>query len=224
MAKLTLTFKDKLLQVFYLQPDIPVHIGNDETNTVFIDSMAVAPVHAVLLYRDDDNAFIKPLNDQFPIYFNGEPTERHDLESGDKIFIGKHMLQYVVESNNIEMPQDVQPADEDAADESDHQEVDIGGIPDYTAEDSSVDANFQVMSGKHIGRVIPLTRGMTRLGKAGSGVVVVAKRKDGFYASSLEGESKINVNGKPFGQDTIKLNENDILEIDNIEMLFFMDE
>ena len=85
------------------------------------------------------------------------------------------------------------------------------------------DANLQVMNGQHIGRVLPLKKSMTRFGHSGSGVGVIARRKDGYFISSLEGDSRITVNQTPLGNKTISLNNNDVIVIDSISRQFFFE-
>ena len=85
------------------------------------------------------------------------------------------------------------------------------------------DANLQVMDGQHIGRVLPLKKSMTRFGNSGSGIIIITRRKDGYFISSLESNSNITVNKEPLADKTINLSNNDILVIDNTSMQFFFE-
>ena len=89
---------------------------------------------------------------------------------------------------------------------------------------SSTEANLQILNGKHIGRLIPLNRALTRLGKAGSGIVVIARRKEGYFLSPLESEQTIRVNKHSVGQQSIRLAHGDTLEIDETAMQFFVEQ
>lgn len=80
-------------------------------------------------------------------------------------------------------------------------------------------ASLQILNGKHIGRIIPLKHALTRLGNHGS-VAVIARRKNGYFLSSLTGGENIKVNGHPLGGQTIQLNGGDKLEIDHCQFLF----
>ncbi len=79
MAKLTVFFKDKAIQSDLYENGI-VRIGRDETNDLTIDSLAVAPAHAVLIILDGD-CTIKQLNDEFPLIINGEKVKSGNLNN-----------------------------------------------------------------------------------------------------------------------------------------------
>ena len=63
---------------------------------------------------------------------------------------------------------------------------------------------------------------MTRLGRSGSAVVVIAKRKDGFFISALENNGSITINNQPLNDKSLKLNHNDVIIIDSTTLQFFM--
>lgn len=92
MAKLTVFFKDKAIHSSLFENGI-VHIGRDETNDLTIDSLTVAPAHAVIIIRDDD-CTIKQLNDEFPLIVNGERTKTCNLNDNDMISMGRHDIMF----------------------------------------------------------------------------------------------------------------------------------
>ena len=73
MPKLTVYFKDKEIESFMFDEG-QVRIGRDETNEIIIDSLAIAPVHAVITLNNGV-ASIRPLQGEFPITVNGEKTK-----------------------------------------------------------------------------------------------------------------------------------------------------
>ncbi len=211
MATLTLTFKDKVIRSHRLKTDVPIHIGRADSNDICIDSLAVAPTHAVVVRNSEGTTVIKQLNDDFPVTVNDLPGHEHQLNEGDRISIGKHVLRYSDAETVQELSQNSQihPSWLD-------QEI---GLSVKTPE-----ANLQILNGKHIGRLIPLKRPLTRLGKTGSSIVVIAKRKEGYFLSPLEGEQAISVNSQSLGQQTIRLSHGDTLEIDETAMQFFVEQ
>jgi FHA domain len=211
MAKLTLTFKDKVIRAYRLETDVPAHIGQAESNEIRIDSLAVAPTHAVVVCNKKGETIIKQLNDEFPLTVNDLPGREHQLNEGDRISIGKHVLQYSDAATPKELSQNSQLQPNWL-----NQEIKLSvKVPE---------ANLQILNGKHIGRLIPLKRALTRLGKTGSGIVVIAKRKGGYFLSPLEGEQAIKVNSQSLGQETIRLSHGDTLEIDETAMQFFVEQ
>jgi hypothetical protein len=62
---------------------------------------------------------------------------------------------------------------------------------------------------------------MTRLGQSGSGVIVISKRKDGYFVSVLENIGNILLNNMLLNDSTVKLNDKDVLVINDTSLQFF---
>lgn len=210
MAKLTVFFKDKAIHSNLFENGV-VHIGRDETNDLTIDSLAVAPAHAVIVIRDNDCS-IKQLNDEFPLIINGEATKACNLNNNDMISMGKHAIIFSA-TETVETPTVFNDLiDQDV--KSLNREID-GGL-------RSPSANLQVMNGANIGKILPLKNAMTRLGHAGNGVIAISKRKDGYFVSVLENSGTITLNNAPLNDSSLKLNTNDVLVVDNTSLQFFL--
>lgn len=210
MAKLTVFFKGKAIHSNLFENGI-VHIGRDETNDLTIDSLAVAPAHAVMIIRDDD-CTIKRLNDNFPLIINGKQTKASNLNNNDTISMGKHDIIFNTTKSVDILPQSANLIDKDV--ESLNQEID-------NALHLPV-ANLQIMNGYNIGKILHLKKAMTRLGHSGSGVIVISKRKEGYFVSTLENIGTITINNEPLNDKSHKLNHNDVLVIDNTSLQFFL--
>ncbi len=215
MAKLTVFFKYKAIDSFLFEKGV-VHIGRDETNDLTIDSLAVAPAHAAIINRDNVST-IKQLNDNFPLIVNGQKTKECELNHNDTITIGKHDIVYSI-TESVGQP--------NLGSQNDGNYVDYSKPPDagFDSEDDHVPpASLQVMNGTNIGKVLPLKKAMTRLGNAGNGVVVISKRKDGYYISALENLGTLTLNSTPLGNHYLKLNNNDVMVINQTSLQFFFD-
>ncbi|MFZ2450759.1 MAG: FHA domain-containing protein [Methylovulum miyakonense] len=212
MAKLTVFFKYKAIDSYLFEKGV-VHIGRDETNDLTIDSLAVAPAHAAIINRGNVSS-IKQLNENFPLIVNGQKVKECELNHNDTITIGKHDIVYsVTESAD---PEAAHPKDEN---------FDYSKTPatfDMEEEATLPPANLQVLNGINIGKVLPIKKSMTRLGNAGSGVVVISKRKDAYYISALENKGTLKVNDLPFADSNIKLNNNDVIVINGTSLQFFL--
>jgi pSer/pThr/pTyr-binding forkhead associated (FHA) protein len=192
MATLTVYFKSAIVRVYSLQTDTIIHIGRDETNELAIDSPDFAPAHAVVALRGNE-CVIKQLNDDFPLIINGKIKKVANLHQGDIITIGRHELIYGIEMNNN----------------------------NPTPSHSSV-ANYQIVNGAQIGKIFPLKPPMTLIGEQGRGMVIVSKRKDGYFASILEKTDTITLNAQPLGRNTLKLNHKDILVVGQTTVQFYL--
>lgn len=213
MAKLTVYFKDKPIQSGIYDTGV-VHIGRDDSNDLVVDSLAVAPAHAVVVIKEG-SCIIKQLNEKFPLLVNSQATKEHSLQNNDIINVGKHYIVYSTTESILDNPR--------FAPSTDSQDLDVLALNaklDQVVKQP--EAHLQVMDGLHIGRILPLKKVMTRLGHEGAGLVVIARRKDGYYVSALQGHEGLRVNKQPLGDQTLLLKPNDILEIDKTPMLFFM--
>ncbi|MDO9103591.1 MAG: FHA domain-containing protein [Methylovulum sp.] len=211
MAKLTVFFKYKAIDSYLFDNGI-IHIGRDETNNITIDSLAVAPAHAAVIIRGDV-ATIKQLNDNFPLIINGQKIKECGLKDNDTITIGKHDIVYNTTTESVtetETSEKVTVFGKEA----------LSYDPD--SEIHMPTASLQVMNGSSIGKVMSLKKSMTRLGSNGSGVVVIAKRKDGYFVSTLENVGTIALNGNPIENNYLKLNHNDVLTLNNVSLQFFL--
>lgn len=207
MAKLTVFFKDKPIHSSIFESGV-IHIGRDETNDLRIDSLAIAPAHAAIIVHDPEST-IKQLNADFPLIINGKQLKEGQLTNGDTITMGKHRIMYSSTEAFAPAPSSKEPESETLNQElSNHEQL--------------PEANFQVMGGKHIGRLVPLKKTMTRLGRNGSGIIIVTRRKEGYYVSMLEPDEHIKINNSPLADQTLLLKNNDVLLVDNIPMQFFM--
>lgn len=196
MARLIVTFKDRTLQELPIETQ-EIGIGREPHNALHIDSLAIAPRHA-LVKMADGGPTLYPLDAQHPVFVNDQRITEHRLANGDRITIGKHEIIY----------RDDEPQ--------------FGGTaPTLKPLGNVREASLQVLKGKNIGLMIPLRGGMTRLGKDESGSAVIAKRKDGFFLSALSAAQSVHVNDAAVGEHTVRLNTGDTIRIGEHLFQFF---
>ncbi len=208
MAKLTVFFNYKETYSKMFGSSI-VRIGRDETNDIVIDSDDVAAAHAAIIIRDND-AQIKRLNGASPLIINGKKVNQAMLENSDMISLGKHVIVYNT-----------------TADDPAHKNQATTNTTSVFSQDIEHEllvptANLQIINGANIGKILHLKKAMTRLGHNGSGVIVIAKRKDGYFVSALENKGSITVNSVDLGEHYLKLNHGDILTLNSTAMQFFL--
>lgn len=214
MAKFTVYFKDKAIHTGVFDSGI-VRIGRDDTNDLVVDSLAVAPAHAVVVIKDG-NCVMKQMNEKFPLLVNNQPTKEWQLQNNDIINIGKH---YIVYNTTDEFSEKVL-----VNTLGNSIDADVQALNEKLEETvKTPDASLQVLNGVHIGRILPLKKAMTRLGHEGAGIIVIARRKDGYYVSALQGHDGLSVNNEPLGDRTVQLQNNDVVVVDRTSMQFFLD-
>jgi len=93
MAKVILKYKDVELKEILVTKEI-VTIGRLEDNDIIIDSLAVSRHHARI--RIEYDIFIlEDLNSMNGTFINNKRIDRCELNSGDRILIGKHELVFL---------------------------------------------------------------------------------------------------------------------------------
>ncbi len=207
MAKFTVYFKDKALDSGIFDAGI-VHIGRDETNEITVDSLSVAPIHAVVVIKEN-GSIIKQLSSDHALIINGEQTEEHVLSNNDRIELDKHYILY----NTTETLTNAFTPNSDKAENTLNKQL---------SENAQLpEASLQILTGPHIGRIIALKKAMTRIGNSNAGIAVISRRKDGFHVSALENPEKLEVSNQPVGENSVKLSDNDIITINDVSMQFF---
>lgn len=200
MSKLTITFKDIPLQSIELGRN-EVSIGRDPANIIHIDSLALADFHAIVKFTAEGYV-IERLREDFPVSINGRQISLESLSDGDHILIGKHNLYFTHEP----APQRITPVPEPA--------------PKNVFR--SFEGSFQIMNGKKIGMVIPLKQAVTQIGKGPAGLVLVAKRDEGYTISAKDSEVLLTINGLPIPpEEEAPLKDTDIVRINSSLLQFF---
>jgi pSer/pThr/pTyr-binding forkhead associated (FHA) protein len=90
MAKLILKFEDRILKEIPLGQGA-VTIGRLPTNSVAIDNPAVSGQHA-RVFVEGGQFVVEDLNSRNGTFVNDKPVNKHILQEGDLIAVGKHSL------------------------------------------------------------------------------------------------------------------------------------
>jgi predicted component of type VI protein secretion system len=191
-----------------LKTDGEVAIGRDPECSLAIDSLAVAPRHA-LLNRSGDQWVITRVDPEYLLFVNEGEMDRHVLQHGDRIRVGKHLIYYTEDEDAVI---DFAPAPEPEEE---------GDTKPWNTVEYHLEANLQVLRGEHIGLVIPLRRPLTRLGKDDSALAMIARRKEGYFLSSLSGANSITVNDEFIDDRSVKLDDQDIIRVNDNILQFF---
>jgi len=204
MAKLTLFFNNKPIEVFQLKKPVST-IGRDTSNTFVVDSLAIAPSQFKISYIANEHV-IESLSEQFPTQVNDEKITRQIIRQSDKIKIGKHTLTYSQSAESIST---------DSLGNNQKNSI-------KTPPKQVTGGNLQVTSGAHIGLVINLSRAVTEVKTAGTVAAIIVKRHNGYFISPLADNIEILINGTVISNDT-KLEDNAKVRVDKNDYLFFFE-
>ncbi len=199
MAKLTLSFKDKVLKVYNVEAGEMV-IGSDPACQIHIDSLALQPRHAAVITKNRKSVIRDLGSPDGTFVGDNRLSAPHPLKHQEKIHIGKHTLLFTTD-----------PTDELGEGEE-------SGLISKTA--GKQQAWLQLLNGPNVGKTISITRNMTNIGKAGVQTAVITRRDEGFFLSHLEGEKAPLVDSQPIGNKSWKLGDGNVIQIGNIKMLF----
>lgn len=83
-------------------------------------------------------------------------------------------------------------------------------------------AGIQFLTGSDAGREIEISKNLTTLGKPGSHLAVIARRKNGYFLTHVEGDAFPSVNGKTLDAKAHALASHDIIELGGVKMEFFV--
>lgn len=202
MFKLTLLFRDKLLQVHHLSEGATI-VGRDPDCGVHIDSLAVAPQHARLFVQGAALS-IQDLGNGSGLFVNHKPVTEHSLQDGDQIQIGKHTLRVAVDDLAlpptppliIETPVPIAPSR-------------IGWL--------------QILNGAHLGRAFPIERDQHRIGKPGTPSALITVIDQQYQIAALEG-ADCQIDNQPLDAIARPLSDGAIIECGELRLQFFMDQ
>lgn len=223
-SKLEFSFNSNKIGEFALDKEV-MTIGRKDDNDIRIDNLAVSGHHAKLLTIFGDS-FLEDLNSTNGTFVNGRSIDKHALKNGDVITIGKHELRYINYNNK--------PAATSGADFE--KTVFVGAKnPKSTPADSAPkpsslherlqSAKLQLLNGKSSGKELYLEKESVKLGKPGLQVVLINRRPDGHFIVSLEQSEEsrpLRVNGVEIGSRSVKLQNHDIIEINQLKIEYYL--
>lgn len=236
MAKIVLGFNGETLSEYPLDQET-LTIGRKTDNDIHIDNLAVSGKHAKILTILNDS-FIEDLDSTNGTFINGEKINRHALQNGEIIAIGKHELTYVNDAadagtGDFEKTLIIRP---DAAGMPEQDETGtnlekyIGKIASDLASDGTAatedtdTARLKFLSGANKGKDLNLEKIITTLGKPGVQVAAVTRRPTGYYLIVVDPTSSPSnplVNGVEIGKQAQPLKSGDEIEVAGIKMAFY---
>ena len=236
MAKIILSFNGTPIKEFELDQEI-MTIGRKPDNDIHVDNLAVSGTHAKILTILNDS-FIEDLSSTNGTIINGNKITKHALSNGDKITIGKHMLEYINEAaeadeGEFEKTMIIRPdANEKvSAEDKGKLEKSIGKIASELASagaagsDAPAAAHLQLLTGTNSGKELKLTKILTTLGKPGVQVAAITRRPLGYFLivvdAGKEGKRPL-VNDKEVGTQAHPLMDSDVIEVAGVKMGFYI--
>lgn len=221
-GKLEFSFNASKIGEFSLDKEV-MTIGRKEDNDIRIENLAVSGHHAKLLTIFDDS-FLEDLNSTNGTFVNGKNIDKHALKNGDIVTIGKHELRYINFNAKPETEADFEKTVFIGAN-SLKEPSKSTSTPRNGISGRLKSAKLQLLNGKSAGKELFLEKESVRLGKPGLQVVLINRRPDGHFIVSLEQAQEcdpLKVNGAEIGSRSIKLQNHDVIEINQLKIEYYM--
>ena len=206
MPKLIVSIDGVVVKEYQLIKDRST-IGRRPYNDVVIDNLAVSGEHAVV-QMVDGRAVLEDLGSTNGTYVNGKAIKKQELAHDDTIEVGKYKVKFV-DGDTMSAPVSLSGAGLSVP-----MGVDVGFGPEATGP------RVRVLNGSAAGRVLPLTKVVTTIGKPGVAVASITRRHHGFVLAHVEGPDTPMHNGVRIGQAPVPLHTGDMLELAGTEMQF----
>ncbi|MCB5186581.1 FHA domain-containing protein [Methylobacillus caricis] len=242
MAKLVLTLEGDFLAEFPLDQG-RLTIGRRPNSDIRLENLAISGEHAVVSTTDGES-YIEDANSTNGTLVNGKAINRHLLQDGDVIGLGRHQIEYreedIAASRGFERTIMVMPLMKEVRtmatvaalpteqaehaltplDNQAHQSQASESTPAPEPASMPIAAKIQVLSGASAGKELVIHKTLTTLGKSGVQVAVITRRPQGYFLAHVEGEGRPVLNGNAVGVQAHALGHGDIIELAGVKMEF----
>ena len=230
MAKLVVTFKGAVQGHYFLDKDRFI-IGRKADNDIFLDDPSVSKSHAAIVTTGNDQ-ILEDTNSTNGVQVNGDKVTRHILQNNDIIEIGDFQLKYINQraTSNMDFDKTMMLESAPWPTEELSENANPATRPQLATAVSSarsVKASFPLggvkgVKGEYIGQEILVSRPLKTFGQPGSQVAMITRRPHGYYVTHVEGKKPTRLNGKSIGAQPQPLQENDLIEVGDQKLIFFM--
>jgi hypothetical protein len=191
-------------------------IGRRTYNDIVIDEAGVSAEHAVLVFALGD-LYFQDMGSTNGSRINGELVQKHCLQDGDVIEMGRHTMQYRAYEDAL--PSRQAGAEAQSSDDALWSITPID-LSQGDAQGFHRPAIIEILSGQYSGKKIPLTQPLTTIGHPHVQIAVLAKGGDGYSLTHVEGKTHPLVNGKSSGMATKALSDGDLIDLAGTKLRF----
>lgn len=213
-------------------------IGRRPGVDIVLDDPAVSGRHVLVISILDDS-FLENLSATNGTYINGKRVEKSVLQDGDVIAVGNSKLVYQaeqdapgVDEDDFEKTMILRPGQvaRDVATDTQAKAMqdaeDTAAMKAVEPEPESKVAVLKVRSGPAKGKEVKVDRAMVTLGRPGVQVIVVSRRKSGYFVSYISGASGSGsapkVNGNEIRTQSTPLQSGDVINLAGVEIEFVL--
>ncbi len=242
MTSLVLSFDGEMVKEYEITKP-RMTIGRRPHHDIAIDNLAVSGDHAVIL-QQGNNLILEDGGSTNGTKINGQNVEKHTLQNGDVIEIGKfHLKFFEGKTAHIEAPElektmlirspfagkQMDPDEPPAIDTPTAVEpfpttvspiIKAPQTTEHTVAAGPIhNATLKVLNGKQAGAEVPLTKPLTTIGKKGVQVAIVTRHHSGYFINHVQGAFPI-VNGATINEKPCPLSPQDVVEFSGVKLRF----
>jgi pSer/pThr/pTyr-binding forkhead associated (FHA) protein len=231
MASLSLGLDGKFIKDYQLAEGTSLTIGRQAINDVVIENLSVSGRHAKIEWVEG-KCLLTDLQSKNGTFVNEVLVKSHWLEHGDAITIGRHVLLFYHDNEELRAPGTDDAAEKTVVmDSEQYQEMLAKSFDKGAGKEISREAvGYLFFTAGARGNVV-LTRKLTKIGKDSSNDVVIrgflvgktaatiSQRPSSYHLSYAGGLRKPKVNGVVVNQ-TVKLKDLDTIQIGSVKMQF----
>jgi pSer/pThr/pTyr-binding forkhead associated (FHA) protein len=231
MARLLLTYKNKVLQNHLMVEGAVVTIGRHPNNTIVVDNPLVSAQHAKIEHTSQ-GLKLTDLNSTNGTFVNSEPVSEYQLSHQDWVSVGKHILIIdIYETLSLDATVQMLKAGSSSTQDAEHTmmlDADISQSltqsldyltfsPNDRREDFEL-SNKMVTIGNNADADIPIN-GLWSL-FAGEPTAAIKKQGGDYFIEYVTGMLKPKINGKAIKNPT-RIQHHDIIQVGSIKMQLF---
>ena len=230
MAKLVVSCEGVVQGHYFLDKDQFV-IGRKPDNDIFLDDPSISKSQAIIVTIGNDH-ILEDAGSTNGTTVNGMKVVKHILQNNDVIEISAFQLKYVNQRATADMDfdktlmmaapwRDVEPP-AGMVEMHTHSQLATALSAARTNKASFPLGGVKGVKGQHMGQEIVISRPLQTFGQAGDRLAVITRRPHGYYVTHVEGKKHPKVNGKSIGTQPYQLHENDLIEVADEKLIFFL--
>ena len=230
MAKLMVTLNGVIQGHYFVDKDT-FTIGRNADNDIALDDPCISKLHAVIVTLGNDQV-MEDVGSANGVLINGKKTAKRILQNNDMIGMGafelKYMNQRVSSNMDFEKTQMLVPALWPNSALKEHTkpvaqpQLDTAISSIRSVKESFPLGGVQGISGELTGQEIVISRPLKTFGRPAESVVMIARRPCGYYVTHVVGKKTTKLNGKRIGDKTHLLYDDDVLQIADHSLRFFL--
>lgn len=179
-------------------PGTGTSLGRKPHNHIVLTDLAVSGEHCLFELKGLADVEVQDLGSTNGTYINGKMVDRHILQDGDVIAIGKFKIHYHSANELTDEGMTVAMG------------LDTGM---FQASTGGLRACLKVLTGSSAGLELPVVKAVSTFGKRGVAMVAIAHRRQGYFISCMEAIQVPTLNGHPISDEPVLLSDYDVIEL-----------